>query len=96
MPRLTCPVILLLINTAPRNVGFAQDVLGQIHPCFNSPQTGLMPGEGLARIIAVIESEGLADAEFQQVWIWNNRHWVVPDTAVKENVSWEGQLQDEV
>lgn len=55
-----------------------------------------MPGKGLAQIITVIESEGLADAKFQQVWIWNNSHWVVPDSAVKDYVSWEGQLQDEV
>lgn len=35
-PRLTCPVVLLLINAAPRNIDFAQDVVGQIHPWFNS------------------------------------------------------------
>lgn len=55
-------------------------------------QTGFVSGKGLAQIITVIES----DAKFQQVWIWNNRHCVVPDSAVKDNVSWEGELEDEV
>lgn len=73
-PRLTCPVILLLINTAPGTwILFRMWWVKFIHALI-PPQTGLMPGKGLAQIITVIESEGLADAKFRQVWIWNNRH----------------------
>lgn len=73
----------------------AQDVVGPIHPWSNSTADRVYAREGLAQMVAVIETEGLADAKFQQVWIWNDSHGVVPDTAVKGNVSREGQLQDE-
>lgn len=46
-PRPTCPVILLPVNTAPGNVGFAQDVEGQIHPWFNSTANRVCVREGV-------------------------------------------------
>lgn len=52
-----------------------------------------MPGKGLAQMIAVVETEGLADAKFQQVWIWNDSHGVVPDTAGKDNSRMRGRSQ---
>lgn len=48
---------------------FAQDVVGQIHLWYSSTTDRVYARESLAQVIPWIESKGLEDAKFQQVWI---------------------------